>query len=436
MNFSNTLFVLFASILVFSMTPGLAFFYGGLVSAKNVVNTMISIFSICGIGILLFFGCGYSLCFSGNHLGIIGNLTHPFLAGLDLMRPFGVTHIPLAVYVIFQLMFALITPALFVGATVGRMKFNYFITFVFVWTILIYYPLVHIVWSPHGLLAKQGLLDFAGGTVVHINAGITALVLSIVLGKRTQPSKTDDHYNIPWILLGTTFLWMGWYGFNAGSALGLNKIALQAFITTTIATAASMVSWMFLEALAKKQPNMVGMCTGALCGLVGITPAAGYVSEIGAIAIGICCSVVSFLYITYIKPHLKYDDPLDAFGCHGVSGIVGSILVGFLANTSVNHQIHENGLFYGGDWHLLGIQLEGTFFTIIFVAIMAWICAKGIALFIPMRVSRQAEYLGLDQSEHQESVDYTIRDLQHIERYRGEFKGQLSRLYHHGNDHF
>ena len=178
-------------------------------AAKNVVNTMISIFSICGIGILLFISCGYGLCFSGNHFGIIGNFHHLFLSGVNLMKPFGTTHIPLGVDIIFQLMFALVTPALFVGATVGRMKFSYLITFVCVWTLVVYYPLVHIIWSPAGLLAQHGLLDFAGGTVVHINAGITALVLSILLGKRSRPSKDDDHYNLPWVLLGTTFLWIG-----------------------------------------------------------------------------------------------------------------------------------------------------------------------------------------------------------------------------------
>ena len=204
------------------------------------------------------------------------------------MKPFGVTHIPLGVYLIFQLMFALVTPALFVGATVGRMKFNYFITFVCIWTLVVYYPLVHIVWSPAGLLAQHSLLDFAGGTVVHINAGITALVLSILLGKRSQPSKDDDHYNLPWILLGTTFLWIGWYGFNAGSALGINHIALQAFMTTTIATASAMVSWMIFETLHGKHPDMVGICTGALCGLVGITPAAGYVTDIGLLGLEFC----------------------------------------------------------------------------------------------------------------------------------------------------
>ena len=356
---SNAIFVLFASILVFSMTPGLAFFYGGLVSTKNVVNTMISIFSICGIGILLFISCGYGLCFSGNHFGIIGNFHHLFLSGVNLMKPFGTTHIPLGVDIIFQLMFALVTPTLFVGATFGRMKFSYLITFVCVWTLVVYYPLVHIIWSPAGLLAQHGLLDFAGGTVVHINAGITALVLSILLGKRSRPSKDDDHYNLPWILLGTTFLWIGWYGFNAGSALGINNVALQAFMTTTIATASAMVSWMVLETIHGNHPDMVGICTGALCGLVGITPAAGYVTHVGAFMIGILCSLVSFIYITFIKPHLKYDDPLDAFGCHGVSGIIGSILVGFFATAKVNSNIHENGLFYGAGWHLLGIQLGG-----------------------------------------------------------------------------
>lgn len=207
------------------------------------------------------------------------------------------------------------------------------------------------------------------------------------------------------------------------------NIALQAFITTTIATAA-IISWMLLEIIINQHPDMVGMCTGALCGLVGITPAAGYVTNIGAIEIGISCTLVSFVYITYIKPHLKYDDPLDAFGCHGVAGIVGSILVGFFATSKVNPNIHQNGLFYGGGWQLLKVQFWGTILTIIFVAGMTFLCAKLIALIIPMRVSKRAEYLGLDQSEHGENVDYTVKNLQDIERYKSEFKGQLSHLYH------
>ena len=232
-----------------------------------------------------------------------------------------------------------------------------------------------------------------------------------------------------WILLGTTFLWIGWYGFNAGSALEINHVALQAFMTTTTATASAMVSWMVLETIHGNHPDMVGICTSALCGLVGITPAARYVTHVEAFMIGILCSLVSFIYITFIKPHLKYDDPLDAFGCHGVSGIIGSILVGFFATAKVNSNIHENGLFYGGGWHLLGIQLGGTLFTIVFVAIMTWGCAKLITLIIPMRVSKQAEDVGLDQSEHGESVDYTVRNIRDLELYRNEFKGQLSHLY-------
>ncbi|WP_057742630.1 ammonium transporter [Liquorilactobacillus capillatus] len=432
MNGSNMTFLIVSSVLVFFMTPGLAFFYGGLVSRKNVVNTMLSVFFICGIAVLLYAAVGYELSFNGDIGGIIGKVNHFFLSGLDLTKmqskELGIS---VGGYLIFQMMFAIITPALFVGAIVGRMRFNFLLVFIVLWSIIIYYPMVHIVWSPTGLLASLGVLDFAGGTVVHINAGITALMLSIFVGKRLNFGKRlkVEHYNMPWVLLGTAILWIGWYGFNAGSALGMNEIAIQAFLTTTIATGAAMITWMVVDMIVVKKPTLEGVCTGTICGLVGITPAAGFVTTVGAFGIGFLSALASYGFITYIKPKLKYDDPLDAFGCHGVSGIVGSILTGAFASKAANSAITENGLFYGGGWHQLFIQIIGTFFTIAFVVVIVAIIVIIMKRFIKIRVNEDEEIEGLDKGEHGEYADYTIAaQTSDIEKYRKEFQGQLARF--------
>lgn len=433
MNLANTAFVLIASILVLFMTPGLAFFYGGLVTAKNVVNTMLSVFIMTGVAILLWISLGYTLAFSGNILGVVGNLKHVFMAGINLgsLTPTG---IPVGAYSLFQMMFAIITPALFVGAIVGRIRFKYLLAFLVAWSVFIYYPMVHLVWSPAGWLAKLGVLDFAGGTVVHINAGVTALVLSAWLGPRLK-ADSEHHYNLPWVLLGTAILWIGWYGFNAGSALAVNNVALQAAITSTVATATAMVVWMALDVWASGKPTLVGVCTGTLCGLVGITPAAGYVTILGSVAIGALATLASFGFVHYLKPRLGVDDALDAFGCHGVSGIVGSILTGVFATKSVNAAVTSNGLAYGGGWRLLGIQLLATGFTIVFVAVMGCLLIVALKAIMPMRVDATEERLGLDEGEHGERADYTVDLSERLnaftpdqERYADEFKGQLRHL--------
>ena len=321
MSTTNTLFVMVASILVFFMTPGLAFFYGGMVSRRNSVNTLLSVFFISGLAIILWVVLGYSLSFNGNVFGLVGNL-HAMMMSNVRLDQLTTGKIPLGLYSLFQMMFAIITPALFVGAIVGRVRFKFLMVFIICWSVCVYYPLVHMIWG-NGLLSKLGALDFAGGTVVHINAGITALVLSIMVGPRSHPE--DEHANHSWILLGTAILWIGWYGFNAGSALAINDVAMQAMITTTIATAASMVAWQLLEVWRVGHITLVGTCSGALCGLVAITPAAGYVAIDSALWIGLIGSVVSFLFVTLIKPRIHLDDTLDAFGCHGViveSGVV------------------------------------------------------------------------------------------------------------------
>lgn len=430
MNAANSTFLVLSSILVLFMTPGLAFFYGGLVSKRNVVNTMLSVFMICGLAILLWILFGYSLSFSGDVGGVVGNLKATWLHGIDLSQ-LTPTKIPTGLYLIFQMMFAIITPALFVGAVVGRIRFKFLLSFIIFWSLLIYYPMVHMVWD-NGILAKLGVIDFAGGTVVHINAGITALVLSAFLGPRHQYSKdATQHYNILWVLLGTAILWIGWYGFNAGSALAMNGTAVQAFLTTTVATATSMMTWMVVDMLTKGKPTLVGVCTGTLCGLVGITPACGYVTVSGAFWIGLLATLTSYGFISLLKPRLGIDDALDAFGCHGVSGMVGSILTGLFASKQINPTIALNGMFYGGGFKLFGLQLLATGFTIAFTTIMCIVIIVILKRFVKMRVDAQEEELGLDQGEHGEVADYTVQmstKLTDIQHHSAEFQGQLSQL--------
>lgn len=422
MNIANTAFVLLASVLVWFMTPGLAFFYGGLVSKRNVVNTMLSVFYITGIAILLWALFGYEMAFGKDIGGIIGKVSGLFMNGIDLtaLRPDKLSN---ATFALFQMMFAIITPALFIGAVVGRMRFSFLTWFIVLWSIFIYYPLVHLVWSPNGIMASWGVLDFAGGTVIHINAGITALILSAFLGARHQ--KQIEPSNRPWVLLGTAILWIGWYGFNAGSALAANGTAVNAAMTTSVAAASSLVMWMFLDVYKHGKPTLIGVCTGALCGLVGVTPACGYVTLFGSFIIGICATATSYWFIEYLKPKLKVDDALDAFGCHGVSGIVGSILTGLFATKAANPAIAENGLFYGGGLHLFGIQVAGTLVTIILVAVVATVIILILRRFMPMRVTEQDEKIGLDIAEHGEVAESTSNDHGDVLRYPDEFLGQM-----------
>ncbi|WP_407894465.1 ammonium transporter [Lacticaseibacillus sp. N501-2] len=421
MNIANTAFVILASVLVWFMTPGLAFFYGGLVSKRNVVNTMLSVFYITGIAILLWALVGYELAFGPDIGGVIGKVQGLFMNGIKLtsLRP---DHLSVGTFALFQMMFAIITPALFIGAVVGRMRFRFLTWFIILWSILIYYPLVHLIWSPNGLMASWGVLDFAGGTVIHINAGITALVLSYFLGARR--SKQTAPNNRPWVLLGTAILWIGWYGFNAGSALAANSTAVNAALTTSLAAASALVMWMFLDVYKHGKPTLIGVCTGALCGLVGVTPACGYVTLFGSFAIGICATATSYFFIEYLKPRLKIDDALDAFGCHGVSGIVGSILTGVFATKAANPAIAENGLAYGGGWHLFGVQIAGTLVTIILVAVMAILITLILKHFTAIRVTQHDEAVGLDIAEHGEVAE-SGNDDSDVLRYPDEFLGQM-----------
>ncbi|AYF93032.1 ammonium transporter [Apilactobacillus bombintestini] len=434
MDLASTAFVFLSSILVLFMTPGLAFFYGGLVSKKNVVNTIMSVFIMTGVAVVLWVAIGYSLAFSGDTNVFIGNLSHWFMQGVDLTK-LTATKIPTSIYAIFEMMFAVITPALFVGAVVGRIHFKFLLWFIILWSIIVYYPMVHMVWTPQGILAQLGTLDFAGGTVVHINAGITALVLSIFLGRRLNYGKITKHYNLSWVLLGTAILWIGWYGFNAGSALSVNSVAMQATMTSTVSAATAMMVWMLLDMHFVGKPQLGGVCTGTLCGLVGITPAAGYVTIVGSIVIGIVATVVSYCYVNFLKERIGVDDTLDAFGCHGVSGIVGSIMTGLLATKSVNSAVVHNGLFYGGGMQLFVTQIIATLCTVIFVSVAGFIIIKVLGHFMPMRVSKADEERGLDITEHGEAADYMVsygeKGLEHgrdIEYNADEFKGQINQL--------
>ena len=401
MNAANVLFVMVSSILVFFMTPGLALFYGGLSEKKNVVNTFMSVYFICGVAVIMWIIVGYSLSFSGNVWGLFGNLHWAMFHHVNIFA-LTATKIPTGLYSMFQMMFAIITPALFIGAVVGRARPWFIVAFVIFWSLLVYYPLVHMVWGG-GILGKLGTLDFAGGTVVHINAGVTALVLSWMVGPRLQ-RHNDQPANLGLVLIGTSILWLGWYGFNAGSALAIDNVAVQAMLTTTVATAVAMVAWQLLEVSFTGKVSLVGTCTGTVCGLVAITPAAGYVTISGAVMIGLGASICSYLFITYAKPRLHLDDTLDAFGCHGVSGIWGSIATGLFATSQVNSQVTDNGLLYGGGLHQFLVQIVATLATMVFTGVMCWLIIKGLRLVMPVRVSAREEAVGLDITQHSERI--------------------------------
>lgn len=390
MDLVNVLFVMVATILVFFMTPGLAFFYGGLVPRQNMVNTFIGVFFICGLASLLWVLVGYSLAFSGHGL-FVGNLGALMMHHLNLAHLLPDSRIPLGLYALYQMMFAIITPALFIGAIVGRVRLPFLATFIIGWSLFVYYPLVHMVWGG-GILQHLGTLDFAGGTVVHVNAGMTAFALSILVGPRLD--RTLRHDNQALVLLGTSMLWLGWYGFNAGSALAINEIAVQAMVTTTVATAGAMVAWQALELIFQPHVTLVGTCTGALCGLVAITPATGYVTITGAALIGIGGSVISYFFVRFIKPRLKFDDTLDAFGCHGISGIWGSIATGLFATHAVNPAVLHNGLLYGGGWYQLLLQIGATIITMFYTLGMVWILYRILSRLMPVRMSARDEVHG------------------------------------------
>mgnify|MGYP001638331590 FL=1 len=404
MNSGDTGFMLICAALVFFMTPGLAFFYGGLVRRKNVVNTMMAIVMIMGLSVVMWALLGYSLAFGGNHGGIIGDFRWFGLEGVGWdIGPYS-DSIPNLVFCAFQMMFAIITPALITGSVVGRMKFKALFIFVAIWSVIVYYPLAHMVWGQGGLLAELGSVDFAGGDVVHISSGITALVLAIILGKRKGYERaTYRIHNIPFVVLGATILWFGWFGFNAGSALKADGLAAHAFMTSAIASASALLSWMFLDVVNDKKTTLVGASTGLVIGLVAITPGAGFVPIWSSFIIGALVSPICYYGVILIKKKLKIDDALDAFGCHGIGGIWGGIATGIFGKSSINPVAKWDGLIYG-EWRLFAAQIEGILITIAIAVVGTLICVAIVRIFTPLRVTDREEKIGLDISQHGESA--------------------------------
>lgn len=404
MNSGDTGFMLICAALVFFMTPGLAFFYGGLVRRKNVVNTMMAIVMIMGLSVVMWALFGYSLAFGGNHGGIIGDFRWFGLEGVGWdIGPYS-DSIPNLVFCAFQMMFAIITPALITGSVVGRMKFKALFIFVGIWSVIVYYPLAHMVWGQGGLLAELGSVDFAGGDVVHISSGITALVLAIILGRRKGYERaTYRIHNIPFVVLGATILGFGWFGFNAGSALKADGLAAHAFMTSAIASASALLSWMFLDVVNDKKTTLVGASTGLVIGLVAITPGAGFVPIWSSFIIGALVSPICYYGVILIKKKLKIDDALDAFGCHGIGGIWGGIATGIFGKSSINPVAKWDGLIYG-EWRLFAAQIEGILITIAIAVVGTLICVAIVRIFTPLRVTDREEKIGLDISQHGESA--------------------------------
>ena len=404
MNTGDTAFMLIATALVFFMTLGLAFFYGGLVRRKNVCNTMMACVAIMGLSVVLWTLFGYSLAFGGNHGGIIGDFRWIALNGVGWETgPYADT-IPHLVFCAFQMMFAMITPALITGSLVGRMKFKALFLFVTLWSFVVYYPLAHMVWGEGGLLAEIGSVDFAGGDVVHISSGISALVLAIILGRRRGYEQvTYRIHNIPFVVLGASLLWFGWFGFNAGSALAADGLAAHAFMTSAISAAAALLSWMFIDVVKEGKPTLVGASTGLVVGLVAITPGAGFVPIWSAFIIGALVSPICYFGVALIKKKLKIDDALDAFGCHGIGGIWGGIATGIFAQKSINSTAKWDGLVFG-DYRLFLAQLEGILITIVIAVVGTLLCVAVVRIFTPLRVSLKEEQLGLDVTQHGENA--------------------------------
>ena len=405
LNSGDTGFMMIATAFVFFMTPGLAFFYGGLVRRKNVLNTMLSSFFIMGLASLMWVLVGYSLSFSGNCGGVIGNLKGFCMANVGWELGAYADGIPALLFAAFQMMFAIITPALITGSVAGRMRFKALFAFIALWLLIVYFPMAHMVWGKGGLLGEVlGSVDFAGGNVVHISSGVSGLVLSLMLGKRRGYEKTAYRtHNIPFVLLGASILWFGWFGFNAGSALGANGLAVHAFMTTNTSAACAMLSWMAIDMIRDGKPTVIGACTGAVLGLVAITPGAGFVPLWSAIIIGIVVSPICYFMMSVVKKRFGYDDALDAFGCHGVGGIWGGIATGIFAQKSINGVARWDGLIYG-DYRLFLAQVISIVATIAVAIVGTLICASIVKLFTPLRVTEYDERMGLDESQHGESA--------------------------------
>lgn len=409
LNSGNTAWLIMATVLVLMMTiPGIALFYGGLVRRKNMLSVIMQSLSIVAVISIIWVVFGYSLAFGS---GFDGNLFRYGIGGFDKVMLKGISldtittgGIPELLFVMFQCMFAVITPALILGAFAERVKFSGFLMFTILWSVFVYMPMAHWVWGG-GFLMEMGAIDFAGGTVVHINAGVSALVMALLVGRRNdyRLGKPITPHNIPFVFIGTALLWLGWFGFNAGSGLAADGLAANAFLVTHIATCVAAVSWMTVDWIVNRKPTTVGACTGAVAGLVAITPAAGTADIPGAICIGLVASLVCFWMVAVVKPKFGYDDALDAFGVHGMGGMVGSVLTGVFATRAVTGADGVQGALYG-DWHQLWVQTATTLISVVFSAVMTFVIFRITDAVCGIRVMRRVEEEGLDVYEHGEAA--------------------------------
>ncbi|MDP4088124.1 MAG: ammonium transporter [Bacillota bacterium] len=402
LNIGDSSFLFTSTVLVLLMTPGLALFYSGMVRSKNALSTTMHSYVTMAIVSIQWIIIGYTLAFGGDHGGLIGGLNFFGLNGVGIApnADYAGT-IPHSLFMMFQMMFAIITPALISGAYAERFRFPAFLAFTLLWTTLVYDPVAHWVWGVGGWIRNLGALDFAGGNVVHISSGVTGLVIAIVLGKRRSLKSVRPH-NLPLTILGVGLLWFGWFGFNAGSALAFNDVAMNAFITTNTAAAAAGLSWMFAEWIVNKKPTALGFGSGVVAGLVAITPAAGFVTPVSSILIGLLGGAICFYSVNFLKRKFGYDDALDAFGCHGIGGTWGGIATGLFATKAVNSN-GADGLFYGNAHQLL-VQIIGIAATYVYAIAGTLIILGIIKLFTNLRATSDEEDLGLDASQHGESA--------------------------------
>ncbi len=402
-------FICVSAMLVAFMTPGLAFFYGGLGRRKNVINTMMMCILPMAVGSVLWFICGYSLSFAGTGR-FIGNLTHVFLNGVSETSSSRGLNLPDLLFAAFQMMFSIIAVAIATGSVAERMRFTPLALFAVGYLLFIYYPFAHMVWGG-GFLEELGTIDFAGGDVVHITSGVSGLVLAIVIGKRRDFERQAYRpHNVPFVLLGAGILLFGWYGFNAGSALSAGSTAVHALMTTHIAATSAMLSWIILEKVLNGKVSLVGASTGLVAGLVAITPGAGYVSVAASFIIGLLVSPLVYFFISVVKHKLGYDDALDAFGCHGIGGIFGGIVTAVFATPALAGGTDKAGLIYG-QTHLFWVTLLAIVFTIAWTALVAYLLIVVIRWVMPLRVSDRVEAIGLDDNEHEETAYPTFMGL-------------------------
>lgn len=403
-NTGDTSFVIFSTALVFLMTPGLALFYGGMVRKKNVLSTIMHSFIIIALASIQWVLIGYTLSFGPDHAGLIGGLNWLGLNGVGINpNPDYAATIPALVFMGFQLMFAIITPALITGSIAERMRFPAFLAFILLWMTVVYNPLAHWVWGVGGFLRNMGALDFAGGTVVHISSGVSGLIAALVLGKRKGYGKEPmAPHQIPMTLLGAGLLWFGWFGFNAGSALGANGLAGVALVTTNTSAAAAALSWMAVEWFHRGKPTVLGAASGAVAGLVAITPGAGFVTPLSSLVIGLLGGVICYFMVSVLKGKLGYDDALDAFGCHGVGGIWGALATGIFATKTIN-PAGADGLLYGNPAQL-GIQALSIGVTIALAAVATFVILKVVGVFTQLRATADEEEMGMDLSMHGEEA--------------------------------